>query len=592
MAEELQKLRIEVKVDWNKKEIQGINADIKNVTEEVKKSGVETQKTAVNWRELSTALGLGAVAGLSAYKALSMTVDILKEGIKAAIENEIALAKLSFRLSTIGERDIKTAITGLEKWAEELSKLTHFTQTETIRALETFIKYTGDISSAQKLTIMAIKLATAEHKSLTETVMELGTALVLPERGLSRLRREYGQLVGDAKDVTTALENISKNLDKQSSSLTTTRERLITFRKIWDEEIVEKAGKFWIGVLNELAKVIMRIGDAINHFIRGFELFWQKTITASIIGLKHGVRVAREFQNQIDKIYAKAGEDRKKELKDFEEAVKNVHIKVQKDEERLAEERRKIEEKLLDYIKKKRAENTEEALKLLDEEVAKYREAGINKQLIDEYYAMRRMEILAKEKEETEKDLEEIASYYEELNENIERSFEETWSKMRDTLGTVVDGIVSSMKEGLREMIDTGNITAESFEQIWERIKKAFINAITEMITEYVAKMAVIGGIQLLTGIPAGTIATGLGWGGKGLFGLIGLQEGGIVKKPTVAVLGEKGPEAVIPLNKTQNFMPTINLNVNAFDLRTVSRIELERVIRQLKPVLTRELRR
>ena len=43
----------------------------------------------------------------------------------------------------------------------------------------------------------------------------------------------------------------------------------------------------------------------------------------------------------------------------------------------------------------------------------------------------------------------------------------------------------------------------------------------------------------------AWAIIQGVSW----LLGLIGLQEGGIVTRPTVALIGEAGPEAVIPLN-------------------------------------------
>lgn len=40
------------------------------------------------------------------------------------------------------------------------------------------------------------------------------------------------------------------------------------------------------------------------------------------------------------------------------------------------------------------------------------------------------------------------------------------------------------------------------------------------------------------------------------------LQEGGIVTKPTVAVIGETGPEAVIPLNEVKNLNPFSNTNI------------------------------
>jgi len=46
--------------------------------------------------------------------------------------------------------------------------------------------------------------------------------------------------------------------------------------------------------------------------------------------------------------------------------------------------------------------------------------------------------------------------------------------------------------------------------------------------------------------------------------GLIRLAEGGIVEQPTFALIGEAGPEAVIPLNKSNQMGNTINITVNA----------------------------
>ena len=43
-----------------------------------------------------------------------------------------------------------------------------------------------------------------------------------------------------------------------------------------------------------------------------------------------------------------------------------------------------------------------------------------------------------------------------------------------------------------------------------------------------------------------------------------GLASGGIVTKPTLAVIGEAGPEAVIPLSQAGGMGTVINLNVTA----------------------------
>ena len=48
-----------------------------------------------------------------------------------------------------------------------------------------------------------------------------------------------------------------------------------------------------------------------------------------------------------------------------------------------------------------------------------------------------------------------------------------------------------------------------------------------------------------------------------------GLADGGIVTGPTLAVVGEAGPEAVIPLSKmNQMGNVTININANVADER------------------------
>ena len=61
------------------------------------------------------------------------------------------------------------------------------------------------------------------------------------------------------------------------------------------------------------------------------------------------------------------------------------------------------------------------------------------------------------------------------------------------------------------------------------------------------------------------------------------LQHGGIVTRPTFALLGERGPEAVIPLRNMPLMPPvTINFNVDG----AVDRKTAEYVIREVKRIL------
>jgi phage-related protein len=73
------------------------------------------------------------------------------------------------------------------------------------------------------------------------------------------------------------------------------------------------------------------------------------------------------------------------------------------------------------------------------------------------------------------------------------------------------------------------------------------------------------GGIDIAEGI-GGAILGGAGALLGGIRGLIPFQSGGIVTRPTMGLLGEKGPEAVIPLNNQSSIatiIPTYNITAN-----------------------------
>lgn len=73
---------------------------------------------------------------------------------------------------------------------------------------------------------------------------------------------------------------------------------------------------------------------------------------------------------------------------------------------------------------------------------------------------------------------------------------------------------------------------------------------------------------------------------------LLGLAEGGIVTKPTLAMVGESGPEAVVPLdklgnNKTVNFAPNINISATVS-----SDVDIYQLADTINKMLYEDLRR
>ena len=87
------------------------------------------------------------------------------------------------------------------------------------------------------------------------------------------------------------------------------------------------------------------------------------------------------------------------------------------------------------------------------------------------------------------------------------------------------------------------NAILDFFTNIWNSIKNVVSDAIG-FIERQIDNI-----VNKITAIPK-RIGGILGTIGGAIGGVVGLQAGGIVTRPTLATIGERGPEAVIPLNR------------------------------------------
>jgi len=93
------------------------------------------------------------------------------------------------------------------------------------------------------------------------------------------------------------------------------------------------------------------------------------------------------------------------------------------------------------------------------------------------------------------------------------------------------------------------NIVSDVFRRIKDTVKAAFATVVNEIIS---AINAVIGAINVA--IRAFNKLPGPDIGEIGKISPVALAQGGIVNSPTLALIGEAGPEAVVPLS--QQYMP------------------------------------
>jgi phage-related protein len=153
----------------------------------------------------------------------------------------------------------------------------------------------------------------------------------------------------------------------------------------------------------------------------------------------------------------------------------------------------------------------------------------------------------------------------------IQNAWGVVWGSIRDFLGPIWESIKTSVsssftwisnifKEASQPLRDLWSNLWDSMGSqvvdIWEGIKntvKSSINWIIDKINFFVRaanKIARAGNV--IPGVSVPQIPE-----------IPKLAKGGIVNKPTIAMIGEAGPEAVVPLNNKRNFGTSISITVN-----------------------------
>jgi hypothetical protein len=130
------------------------------------------------------------------------------------------------------------------------------------------------------------------------------------------------------------------------------------------------------------------------------------------------------------------------------------------------------------------------------------------------------------------------------------------WQAIKDTVKAGIDGVVEFVKT-------IGPRVASVASGAWDSLKNGFVNAINFIIRkwnglEFKVPGFNVPGIGKIGGVTVGVPDIPL------------LATGGIVTRPTLAVVGEAGPEAVIPLNRAGGMLAgtggntTVNIYTNA----------------------------
>jgi hypothetical protein len=116
---------------------------------------------------------------------------------------------------------------------------------------------------------------------------------------------------------------------------------------------------------------------------------------------------------------------------------------------------------------------------------------------------------------------------------------------VRKVVDTVIDGIVSGTKFAFNALKTYFEFVLGIYKNIFNSIASLWNNTIGSLSFEFPDWVPVFGGKGFsVPNIPM-------------------LADGGIVTGPTLALIGERGPEAVIPLNRMNSGAGNYTININ-----------------------------
>ena len=524
-------------------------------------------------RAFAKAGGVAAAAGLAIFT---------KRSISAALAQERLDKSLQLTLSSIGQGALASEITS---FIQSLQTTTNVTEDQLVPAFQQLVAQTGDVQSSQELLKLALDASAGTGKDLSTVLDAITKAAIGNYKSIGTLG--IGVTAAEAKTMGFAktIQLLQKYEGAAEQSTLTLDGQMKAFR-ISAGEATETLGT---GFLNAFAIIsggqplIKNLGTDLevaakqfsNIFVgiaaatkeEGLGVYFSG-LEAVLQGFVGETTQLKDFERMgmkalsTEKQTANAREDRFKATKKiltFDQIIANIQKNI------LATEKLNTKEKLAQQaLEKKKSElSAMFDIDRINLQVALTRKLSGEDEL--------RVKILQKLQDGTKAAVDEAQRY-------------------ADVLKVIEDGVISS--EEIEMLAKEWGISTT---EVVLYLQKLFIA--NEELRKMLALLQQIASIQL--GGASGTapkilgnidytvpIGTGKPAYGQGVvptqmsymnFGnLPQLADGGIVNQPTIAMIGEAGAEAVVPLDRMGGFGTTVNVNVAG---SVISEGELQSVI-------------
>jgi len=506
---------------------------------------------------------VGAAFAVAGAAAAAYAGKLLIDGVKAAIEDEAAQAKLATTLQNVTNAT-KKQIEQVEKYITKTTLASGITDDKLRPAFDRLVRSTKSVDQAQKLTNLAMDISVGTGKDLQTISEALAKAYDGNVTALGKLGIEVKKTIVDSAGVTKAHEAVEKATNAvaaaelkfgiNSEKGNAARAKL--------EEATTKLGDA-TGKTKEVNAEFSTIMDKLTDTFGGQASTAAETFQGKMTRLQVAFDEGKETVGAfvLDAITPLVSAFVSKAVPAITAAADSIGKELQP-----------VFKTLGDYFK----EVLVPAFKALYDFINDYVVPILKVTLVPIITAVfDAFGTIAKALKDNETNLKPLADAFEVLAKFL-----------RDTiapiLGKFVSGAITGIADVITGLIDVASSVTKAVTAGFKAVKDFFVDIKDYLATSaktiftplYDGMKAVLNGIiGIWNKLDFAIDITVPDWvpivGGKGfkvadIFPDIPLlAKGGIVNSPTLAMIGEAGPEAVVPLNGSGGFGNTYNITVN-----------------------------
>ena len=248
----------------------------------------------------------GAAAGVGYFAQ-----RVAREGVKAAADEDKALASLGRTLQNVGQA---FAIPQVNAFIEQQQMAVAVSEDQLRPAFQRLVTVLGDAGLAQEQLSLALDVSAGTGKSLEQTVMALSRAYAGSTTGLSRLGAGLDKTLLKSGDLVAITDELNKKFGGQAEVAAASFAGSLTKIKIAADEAKEAIGT---AIINAIIGQGGKGEDQLKKLTEGIAKFGDMTATA----FTFIIPLVKDFFNFIAKLFSKM-----KQLRDIISVVSTLLI--------------------------------------------------------------------------------------------------------------------------------------------------------------------------------------------------------------------------------------------------------------------------